>query len=854
MSGGDFSRLHSVLDSAEQFLESVAARSVLSALILVSVLPPEVLGGNYGPIFLCVFGPEFLVRLLLVERRRRERRLRGGEVVLLVLDFLAILTFLPTSWLPLPLDSGALRFLRLGRLLLLLGYWRDMLRELWLLLSRRERRYQIVLVLVLGAILALAAAVLLVELEARHDYDGDGALDEQDATFVQVLWWSFRQVQDPGNLVPVIGDPLLVAMSVLLTFAGLLLFSFFIGIGTTVVEELVERSRSQPLGMRRHTVVLGMTPYTDILLRELADIYRKNFRPYRGAVLADEPMPEALADSMLRHFRYRTGDFARDSDLERVSIRHAKRVIVLGDASSDPDASVISAILATRKTNPGVPLFPNLEHERNFPAARAAGGAGTQLVGSGSMLGHYVAQCVAYPGVDTLYTQLLQSVGCEIYTYIYTDSERRRLRRRRDPLLDVEALHASAREAHHATLLGVLVAPDTDEPLEDDDFDLVLNPVHASRRGIASSSYAFVDGRLRAECLRGFVGIALRFRDLTLLARELLTDTDLPRAGRPAAPLEPSPSRRALSRLRLRAARPAAQRILILGAGPRVPRVTMELIGFFRRLEITILAAPEDPRTEVGHDLRTMLTRAFGTPPRVDESDDDALRLVLSAHDLDAQITLMTADWTHGHRLEEEGVVTLEAADAILLLPPGDTGTDSDGRIALDCLHLANLERTGTAQFRPGAHVLALLRDPAKGELLERRLMAMRGGDGACRYTVVSRELVRQRFVVQSVFVRGLSSIYLEMLSSRGQFLARVVPSDDASTDAERLDSIDLEELAEHLLETHDVLLVGYEHEVDGNPEAIVDPDALRRTDPLPRHEVTALYVLGAGPDLAAMA
>lgn len=866
------------LDRVRHFLDSVATRTVLTVLILVSVLPPQVWGGERDQIwvsfFLAVFGPEFLLRLALSLRRARQRRLRVGEVVLLLLDLLALVSFLPVAL------GTDLRFLRLARLLLLLGYWRDLVVDVLLLLSRRERRYQIFLVVILGVLLSLACAVLLVELGARHDFDADGSVSDKH-TFVQILWWSFRQIQDPGNLVQTVEDPLMVVASLLLTFVGLLLFSFFIGIGTTVVEELVERSRSQPLGLHDHTVILGLPAYSEILLHELAEIYRKNLRPFRGAVLAPQKAPDVLADRRLRHFRYRRGDPTRPGELHLVNLRRAKRVIILGEESGEPDEAVISSILAARRLHPSVTIYPALEHERNFPAARAAGGEQTHLVGTGSMLGFYVAQAVAHPGVYRFYRHLLQSAGCEIYTYIYTAAERRALAKR-GVGLHLESFHRLAREAHETTLLGVFTASDPERELEDEDLELLIHPLH--RRQLDPDHPAFDgDGNLRPERIRGVIGIAWRFRDLLRLARRLL-EPDLPRQlaslpGRPkpvAADVQnvPPTAVAGVASLRLRSDRREEPRcILILGAGPRVPRVVTELLGFFGQVQISILATPEEPIVSVGHDLRLMMERVHGdeveliedslAEVRSTEQDPGTLRLACG----DAGVLLMRADWTHGHLLEARGAVTLEEADVILLLPSrtaaerAGQGDASDGRIALECLHLANLERSGAVRFRDGLHVLALVRDPAKGELLEDRLEEMvapsrEDGDTSerqCRYTVISRELAVQRYLMQNVFVRGLNSIYLDLLSSRGDYLSRLLPEDAAGHHPSG--TFDPQQLADHLLDERDLLLVGYERRAglveqddpfDDEPDVVIDPEELRAGRCIPWADVTALYVLGA--------
>ena len=73
-------------------------------------------------------------------------------------------------------------------------------------------------------------------------------------------------------------------MSLALTFAGLLLLSFVIGIGTGAIEELMQKSRLKPLGLRHHTVVLGLGENTHFLLAEFAELYAKNRRRFRAAV------------------------------------------------------------------------------------------------------------------------------------------------------------------------------------------------------------------------------------------------------------------------------------------------------------------------------------------------------------------------------------------------------------------------------------------------------------------------------------------------------------------------------------------------------------------------------------------
>ncbi|NJL29847.1 MAG: hypothetical protein HC897_19120, partial [Thermoanaerobaculia bacterium] len=311
-------------------------------------------------------------------------------------------------------------------------------------------------------------------------------------------------MQDPGNLVTSPADGVVVAVSLLLTLAGLLLFSFIVGIGTNVVEELVERSRSQPVGLRGHTVILGFTPASIFLLEGLAEIYRKNLRPFRAAVLGLHPRAaELLHGPLLRSFHYRHGDPVRAEDLDRVDLAQAKRVLVLGSDDRDADGSVISAVLATRERHPDVDLYPDLEHERNFLAARAAGGQRTHLVGSGSFLGFYLVQNLVYPGIQRLYRQLLSSEGCEIYTYVFSDRERAALIVRADGGCDPRQLWRWARREHGVSVVGLFSAAEVDRSLEVEDLEVVLHPIEAAARRVPGW-LSIPEGRVLWPAVRGF--------------------------------------------------------------------------------------------------------------------------------------------------------------------------------------------------------------------------------------------------------------------------------------------------------------------------------------------------------------
>ncbi|NJL29846.1 MAG: hypothetical protein HC897_19115 [Thermoanaerobaculia bacterium] len=176
------------LDRAERGLESSPVRLILTALIIVSVLPEEAqrallparFASGLDAIFFAVFSGELTLRCALYVRRWRARRARGFEPLLLLLDLLAVVSFLPRRLLG---EPESFRLLRLTRLLLLLGYWGRMGRDLLEIVGRRERRYQVLMVLVFGSVLSFCGAVLMANLKVEFDADANGVLDARDRDF-----------------------------------------------------------------------------------------------------------------------------------------------------------------------------------------------------------------------------------------------------------------------------------------------------------------------------------------------------------------------------------------------------------------------------------------------------------------------------------------------------------------------------------------------------------------------------------------------------------------------------------------------------------------------------------------------
>ncbi len=179
------------LETLEQLLNAFTTRVVLSIAILISLVPSEMSLGVQIT-FLVLFGSETLCRAAVVARQIATGNFKVSETVVLLIDILATLSFIPGN------DATILRMGRIARLLLLVTYWGPLARDFLSMALQRERLSQILLVSGMAALLTgIGAGVLRVIDTTGIDANGDGKVDTGEQPFSDLLWWSFRQVEDP---------------------------------------------------------------------------------------------------------------------------------------------------------------------------------------------------------------------------------------------------------------------------------------------------------------------------------------------------------------------------------------------------------------------------------------------------------------------------------------------------------------------------------------------------------------------------------------------------------------------------------------------------------------------------------
>ncbi|MGF1466469.1 MAG: hypothetical protein ACFCGT_10065 [Sandaracinaceae bacterium] len=768
-----------LLDRLGVLVESRAVRVLLVALVIVSLLPYPGLEATLRPLFLATFGVELAIRVPLWRRRVRRGSVEPGEGAFLIVDFVALLSFLPLEqWFHRHFD--ALAILRLARLAVLLRFTRSLARDLFAILTRREQLQQFALVTGTVAALAFVSAVVLSQLRIGHDYDGTSGPPEG---FAARLWWSFRQLESADNLVPNLDvHPLVGVLSLALTVVGVFVVSFIIGIGTNIVEQVVRSERRRPVSYSGHTVIVGPLSESETLVREFVRIYAKNRKDLvdqlrrtwrwlagvgspprpgrlpRMALLGSSPEPPSvLLEPGMRWVVYRHGPGSTTDALRRIGAERAKRAILLGDPSHgvDTDAVTLSTLSAFREVNPYAHVFVELRRSRHGTLLSALEHDGhTFPLDVPRFLGLFLLHHLAVPGVDGLYRDLLTAEGSELYTHVFLDGEQVPADGGSIPFDDL----AEAAEQAGVSLVGVLLGPPAPGR---GPYDLIpigelepwldpLVPVSAPTLRAQGARR----GEVPAAALRGLIGVAESYPPLRAFARRL-TQEPIPR------------SRSALD----------GEDSVTLGDGGRPPRRVVvvgfseTLVSFAQRLGQLVEAAHlivvdegsmDRWRTLRGPLAASGITLAPGTDGAAYEASlEGGGRLEVRAVAEGEAIDLVTAYL---------GAPT----DALVLLAEPDAA-DSDARTTLRLLKLAHHavrdESALGSDLQVLVEVVSLPRGArVRGQLLE----AFRQADRpAPRVTLVSTEQVRNYFMVHSAFVPGIGAVYDRLLGPDGPEIVR---------------------------------------------------------------------------------
>ncbi|MEM9189494.1 MAG: hypothetical protein AAGF12_09980 [Myxococcota bacterium] len=764
----------------ERFLEARTTRLCLVVLIILSVVPFPGIEHALREVFIVVFGIELTLRVSLMVQDTRHRTL--FDYFFIAVDVAAFASFLPIQD---ALGDVAIP-LRLARLLVLLRFARDLAADVYYVLTRREQLQQFGLVTVSVIAMAFSSAVILTVLEIPHRYD-----ESQNGTesFWDRMWWSFRQIESPDNLVSSLTvHPFVAIASLTLTVMGVFVVSFIIGLGATVVGKVIQAERRRPVRYRNHTVILGGVESAELLVQEFVRIYDKNraIRRFRSAEIyewlfhegpkprrsalpqmallggSEEPPPYLLEPAM-RWVVYRMGEGASPADLRLVGAHAAKRAIVLApsDAGLDADAVTVATLANLRDQNPHIHAFVEVSESADEPLVRSVGGAGTFPLDVPGFLGLFLLHHLVLPGVEELLSTLLTAEGSEFYTHIYVD---RRELQKLEALSATEPTLAFDRLAELGRREGVLV---TGVLLGEGDFgrtgrelipvDELYQWVNPTRLSPEARRFGARAGSIPTAHLRGIIGVAATYLPVRRFARRLIhrgTGT----ASEPRLPNLPTEA--------FRATRPKVGRVLLVGYSPALRGLLHGLAELVPGVDVVLaISARDDALSSIPQRLRR-IGFDFDTLPGAEGQTEPLPR--------GGKARIFTHE---GADLTGFAVRSLDGPVDVAVFLSDPESKDRDARTFLRVIRFAHALESGAMPRGHRLHLMAEFASPERGHTLKADLQRHRCGyDGSSDFevTLISTDRLKNYFMVHSAFVPGVTELYDRILHPEGQTLVRI--------------------------------------------------------------------------------
>ena len=245
--------------------------------------------------------------------------------------------------------------------------------------------------------------------------------------FPAVLWTMLLQALAP-NPVDVNAGPLgFLAAMLVITLAGIFMVSIFIGILTTSIEERMQalrKGRSKVLESG-HIVILGWDEHIYTIIHELK-IASESLRRACVVVLGEkdkiemeDEIREKVGNTGHLQVVCRTGNPIEQSALDIVSVNTAKSIIILGPDVDDPDPYVIKTLLAItnspKRKKERYHIVAEIHDPENVEVAHIVGNGEAELLLINDIVARIIAQTTRQSGLSTVYVELLNFEGDEIY-------------------------------------------------------------------------------------------------------------------------------------------------------------------------------------------------------------------------------------------------------------------------------------------------------------------------------------------------------------------------------------------------------------------------------------------------------
>ncbi|HET7437071.1 MAG TPA: potassium transporter TrkA [Thermoanaerobaculia bacterium] len=277
------------------------------------------------------------------------------------------------------------------------------------------------LAIVSVAFLVLTAAALIVT-GAAPKADNGAAL-----SFPELMWHNLMRTLDSGTMGGDTGSTAYLLITLCVTLGGVFIVGTLIGLISNGVGNQIEELRKgrSVVAEKDHIVILGWNDQIYSIIGELI-LGNENRKRNCIVIMADrdkvgmeDEVRERIDDFKTTRIVCRRGSPIDLGDLHIVNFNGARAIIILSPPGSDADSEVIKSILAItnhpQRRTEKFHIVAEIRESKNMEPARLVGRDEAQLIETGDVMARVIAQTCRQTGLSTVYTELLDYGGDEIY-------------------------------------------------------------------------------------------------------------------------------------------------------------------------------------------------------------------------------------------------------------------------------------------------------------------------------------------------------------------------------------------------------------------------------------------------------
>lgn len=294
---------------------------------------------------------------------------------------------------------------------------------------RQQVRYRVDNALVRGfgvvIVWLTVVLVLAVAMVGFVTWAWDIGPHDQPINLAEAMWLALTRSLDPGTFGADEGLRFRIA-GLTITLVGILAVAALIGLISSAIDrrlDILRRGKS-PVIEEGHTLILGSSAKLAIVSLELieANLSRSSHAivvmSTEDKVTLDELLQREIPHRGTSKIIVRRGEPASLSDLRLVRPESAKAIIILRTDGPSGDAEVVKiavAVVALRGGLPSIPIVVELEDPSTARALRQALPGSVTTIVTKEAVGRIAAQTARASGLGSVYQEILDFAGSEIY-------------------------------------------------------------------------------------------------------------------------------------------------------------------------------------------------------------------------------------------------------------------------------------------------------------------------------------------------------------------------------------------------------------------------------------------------------